>query len=350
MRWFAALPLVLTGCQCVATDGLTFGCEADGGCPAGRRCDAPSQLCLPADAGQAADGGPEVDAGVDAGADAGGVDAGKDAGVDAGADAGLDAGPMPSGETCDEPFPLDLAHGEAVVTGTLVGAKDDVLAACAPSQAPDLVYAFDGGGVFTASVDRLPDSGIHPQLMVRSTCAGTSAELCVQCSCDVGGRVLLAPGRWFVVVDSRSGLTGPYALHAALVPAVSGESCDFAASLALLDGGFSGTISLAGTIDERQRPPSCSPGDAGHDLVVKFVTPRAGNLGVTASAPFTHALALTRGTACATATEVLAACDAADAGPAAVAVTAAPAGTYWLWLSSPEPAQQGALSVTITLD
>ncbi|MBX7101377.1 MAG: DUF2341 domain-containing protein [Myxococcaceae bacterium] len=78
----AALLGLVPACQfAVPADGLTYRCEADGGCPTGLVCVSQGAfgLCLRPDAGTS-DGG-TVDAGTsDGGLDAGGVDAGKNDG------------------------------------------------------------------------------------------------------------------------------------------------------------------------------------------------------------------------------------------------------------------------------
>lgn len=377
MKWLALVALITSAsCTCVRTDGLVFECGPDGGCPAGLVCERELELCLPADGGGGDDGGMDAgadggdggadagrDGGVDGGPDAGrdggadgGLDGGRDGGLDggpdAGRDAGFDAGRPPSGESCLEPFPVVFDGGTQRFTGNLDNAKDDVAGTCASSDSTDYVYAFDGGGLLTVNLVNM-GSQAFSQVGVETACAGGTLNFCdLNTSASVtpiGGTTLLPNGHWFVVVDSYAGRKGPFTLDLALSPAVVGEYCDSPRLVTAGDAGFIGLVSLAGTVDARQRPPSCSKADAGHDVVTQLIVPRTGALTVSSSAVFPHALAVTQGADCVAASEVPSGCVARDAGQATVVVPVAPAGTYWVWVSSTQAAEQGTITLEIDL-
>ncbi|MBX7097657.1 MAG: hypothetical protein K1X89_08095 [Myxococcaceae bacterium] len=381
MKWLALAALATTaGCTCVRTDGLVFECGPDGSCPTGLTCDEGLQLCLAGDGGGFLDAGADAgsdagrDGGVDAGADAGrdgGLDGGSDGGADAGRDGGLDGGSDggrdggldagvdagPSGETCSDPFPLDLSTGNALVTGTLTGTRDDVATTCmgfgSVSPGPDLVYAFDGGGVLDVDLHRTSGSSMWPELMVRTSCSAPTSTFCGLSKSDtpVVAHLLLPQGRWYLVVDCET-QKGPYEMAVSLKAPVAGEWCENPLPLTLSGAPLTAStmVSLAGTEATRQRPPSCSDAGVGHDVVLKVTTPTTGNLSVVGVANFGFALAVTEGPSCPSASEPAGACGAdGDGGQLSLNVPGALAGTYWVWVSSTSAAGQGTVDLTVTL-
>jgi hypothetical protein len=124
--------------------------------------------------------------------------------------------------------------------GTTAYAADDFSASCGGTWAPDAVYAFtvpNGGSHVRATVTPAGQT-LDPVLSVRSVCAVPGAELPGACSDAVHGAGTselldlpdVAPGTYFLVVDSATAGGGAFTFQVDLLPPVPqrppGDLCE----------------------------------------------------------------------------------------------------------------------------
>lgn len=210
----------------------------------------------------------------------------------------LEAPPgAPSNDDCGNPAVLSFMNGTAVVAGDTTGALNDSVLGfptCSPSaqtSGRDVVYALDvpGPGVADVTLSVQPQTpGFEPVLAVASPAAcqgvlldGGSASLgCVgppASSLMLNG---LAPGRYWVWVDGRSGTAGAFALTATMTTRVGPGSNDLCTGARVLpaDGG---TRVLDVTRGMRDNSTASCLWGVGNDVYYRFTTAQAQRLTAT---------------------------------------------------------------------
>lgn len=330
MKTLAPLLLMLgaLGCQCAQLDDRLYACSPAGECPEGLTC-FEGQCIPPGDAGSLDSGRPDAGS-----SDAGTPDAGN---PDAGApDAGpQDAGPPVPGDTCATALPIDWGSwgNTATITGTLVGARDDLNGGLCFTSASELFFSFVANAPITATVN----SG-NVQVALRDACdAGLTQCMPAQLGASADA------GRYLLVVENR-GDAGPFSVTLDRTGAPSPDDCTLADSPAPVPD--AGPLIFRGSSD----PPFNTSGN--HDckgrsfsdglkLAVRLRT--AGSLSVSVDAGNEHAVFF-----------LGARCGRADAGLECTRSSGGPmtfpmldAGVYWLTVGPDSSTATGPFEVVI---
>jgi hypothetical protein len=161
-----------------------------------------------------------------------------------GAGGGSAGGNPQPGDTCLDAIPLNPAPNAAVIadTGTLTGRFNDTNA-CSGSG-PDVVYALSLSQT-TLVTPRVSATGFFPRVSIRSTCSTSSTLTCAAATSSMAvnaNPVTLAPGTWFVWVDSDATPVGGsnYLLSLDLMPPGTGGGGAGGGTAGGTAGGFGG--------------------------------------------------------------------------------------------------------------
>lgn len=139
--------------------------------------------------------------------------------------------PTPPNYACSGATPLSFTGGRATVSGTTAGAVNDHFSFClniSDSDGQDVYYRFDLAQPRSLKAHvKGTSEGSKPTLSLRrGACNGTELDCGLH---SAAGAVLerrsLAPGRYFLVVDSRTEGPGAFDLTVELGEPAGGESC-----------------------------------------------------------------------------------------------------------------------------
>lgn len=188
--------------------------------------------------------------------------------------------PSPRGETCDDAIPLP-ASGLQVRSGDLRGSSPDHVVDCGDAIA-DHVYGFELTETRTVDI-QVTGADVRYALAEGDCYSGARP------SCRSAHNQTLAPGRYFIIVQSLSS-PGPYELSVNFDSAPRGESCDDAVSL---------RVDTPSTLETSSLPSKVYGGDCatrheyGRYFSVELTERMLANLSVTSLANV--GLSLTRG-------------------------------------------------------
>lgn len=159
--------------------------------------------------------------------------------------------PTPPGEVCSVAIPITtsmgVAGGTASLTGTTVGASDDLYACNQISPAfPDKVYSVTTDRPLDLRVTMTADSGVGMlTLLDPMDCSTTS--VCGTSGSTPGPNRLktsLPVGTSYFSVDHTGGMAGAFTLDVELAPARQGDSCTNPLPLVFPMGADGGTVRL----------------------------------------------------------------------------------------------------------
>lgn len=255
-----------------------------------------------------------------------------------------------AGDTCFAPralaFTGGTAGGDAFLQGSLLGAHHDASSQCG-GDGIDEVFQFTTSEVLDLRAE-LAGADFRPFLSLRSACEGGELTCSSGASANEAGLAVgsLAPGTWWLWVDSATSAATQYSLSASLTPPVATDTCLSPGVLTLqapADGG-SPTATVSGYTGRLFNNTFASCGGAGSaDAVYELTLPAAAN--VTAVVTGSGGLQPT--------VSVRASCDsmelhcAAAPSTTAAATLSAPlaAGTWFIWVDG-----LGATSGNFTLE
>ncbi|RKI05240.1 hypothetical protein [Corallococcus sp. AB038B] len=255
-------------------------------------------------------------------------------------------GARPQGETCGRAVPITLSGGTAHLTDTLRGATNDVPERCSDSiNAPDRIYSFtlDQPMLVNATATRLGTSGALSVRVQEARYCGTSFSTgCQWGATSATVQELLPAGTYVLVVESATGID--YTLDVSAVPPPEGESCANPVGFDLPAGG--GTLthqaSTRGSSQENYVYECLGANllDLPDRVYSLTLTDPHSNLVVTATATGANneAPALLLVTDCLGTTPVVQNCESTVQASRVLRKTALPAGTYFLWVKSPNEA------------
>ncbi|MFL5346212.1 MAG: hypothetical protein ACJ8AT_15590 [Hyalangium sp.] len=185
--------------------------------------------------------------------------------------------PPPSGETCQEAFPLTFdSTGHAYAGVETSNHSDDFTLGClGQPSGPDSVLHFrvDQPSDFSASIRETYPTYSHYNVMaLRSACGG--ADLGCGTALSVAN---LTPGDYYLLVDSDASETNSLSVNAALTPPrAPGETCARPIPLALSNGAAGGTAQVSGTLSGafNDIPSYCGSSADGYDQIYSITTDR----------------------------------------------------------------------------
>jgi hypothetical protein len=176
--------------------------------------------------------------------------------------------PVPKNDTCAMPETLVFDNnGHATASGDLRSANNDSMSAnCGGDMGADAVYTFTINATQTLNATATADMStpnFSPILYVRKTCADDASEV----NCDFGGvkAANLAPGTYFLWVDTDGTTTGKYALTVDLVTPPMNDTCNSPTAITLVNN--MATVSFDTTNAADETTGTCDAFDIGPDVV-----------------------------------------------------------------------------------
>ncbi|HEY3446153.1 MAG TPA: hypothetical protein VGK67_07300 [Myxococcales bacterium] len=193
----------------------------------------------------------------------------------------LSAG-APANDGCGAAEALVFGADEvATATGDTSLAAADLQGGCSGGAGPDVVYQFTVGGTaprkVTVEVAAIGSRHLAPVVYLRADCSAGPDLACARDFSQATARVnLLAPGTYFVVVDSESAIyAGPFDLKVSLGtpdPVPANDTCDSAIDVTHATGPLSGTT-LAAKDDSQGSCATAVFKQDGPDVVYSFIVP-----------------------------------------------------------------------------
>jgi hypothetical protein len=260
----------------------------------------------------------------------------------------------PANDTCAAPTALPLVKGTPYgVTASTVGADNTTSGLCVGSTGPDRVYKFTITEPLYFEAELDTGGAWEGGLYLRSDCANEDSAYELACKEGQGkSRIQLAnlpAGTYWLWVDGYLGASGDFSLAVTvrdLLPPPANDTCAGATELPFTNGKASvtGTL-LAATATTAG---SCG-GSSTPDVVYKVTTtsPKSLTAKMTPLTAF-YATLYVRKVCDSTASQDELGCDAPYSGPAQVALSTLPAGTYFIWVDG-DLSQFGDYQLDVTL-